>query len=264
VHEQNEIGLRGGAASLGDHFGRDYRQAEVVGEAAFEECLDADAAGIFDAGNVGSGSVLFRLVFSGNCGGLRWVVNEVGKLFEALFSWPEGHRVAIGQRQRFTAIVNIGMPGRLPHVLQNFLAEDGQVHDGGIAVIKVGTRKLAAVGFDHLRLAGLLIGIHARDRRKMNVRVDQAGNEVLAFAGDYPDACGRLGRWTASVDAEDVAVFDDHGASGDMFEIFGRDDGDVGDPGLRRLLAEGGVGGNGSCCGENGKDECESAHANSR
>src|ERR1700755_758168 len=112
------------------------------------------------------------------------------------------------------------MQARLPHVLQNFFAEDGQVHAGGVPVIEVGTRKLAAVGFDHLRFAGLLIGIHARDRRKMNVRVDEAGDEVLAFAGDYSGAYGRLGRSIAWVDAEYAAVFDDDGAGGDGAEIF--------------------------------------------
>ena len=137
------------------------------------------------------------------------------------------------------------MQGRLPNVLQNFLAEDGEVHDGGVAVVEVRARELAVVGFDHLRLAGLLIGIHAGDGSEVNVRVDEAGDQVLAFAGDYCGARGRLGRRIASIDAKDVAVFDDHGAGCNVVEIFGRDNGDFGDPDLRGLLAEGGVRGNG-------------------
>src|SRR5262249_29272644 len=152
------------------------------------------------------------------------------KEFEAFGGRPERHRVAVGDRDGRAAVEEVGMEGRAAEVLQDFFAVDGQVDDGGVTVVEVGARELTVISDEQLFFASALIGVHAGDRSEVNVRIDEAGNEVLAFAGDYGGAGGRLGR-IGLLNAEDAAVLDDDCASDRVVGILRGKNGYVGDPG---------------------------------
>src|SRR5215471_4664462 len=146
------------------------------------------------------------------------------------------------------------MPGSLAEILKHFAVEDDQVDQRRVAVIEIRARQLAEVGREHLLFSSSLVGVHARNRSEVNMRVDKTRNEELAFAGDDGSSCGRPRRGGV-VNAENPAVFNNDGSNGWMSQIFRRNDRDASDPRLSGGFALG-------LChlseGKEGYEECRS------
>ena len=64
----------------------------------------------------------------------------------------------------------------------------------------------------------------------MHVRVDEAGDQEPTLSRNHRGAL-RLLRGFTALDTSDAAILDQHAAFLDAIETFGRDEGDVGDPG---------------------------------
>jgi len=123
----------------------------------------------------------------------------------------------------------------LPEVFQCFVIDDCQIHNRSVAVVEVGTRELFEILLDHLRLAFILIKVHAGNRSEMDVRVDEARNQKLSFSRNHRCA-GKLLPIFFSLYADNAPVFDEHAAPLDVIEILRRDDGDVSNQNLARGL----------------------------
>jgi hypothetical protein len=157
---------------------RENRQISVLAKAVLEVGLDADGAVSLIGGNNCRGSVILRLVLGGNAGGLRRVVEEIRKEFESRRRRHKRHGVTVRYRQRWPAVIEVRVKRSAAEVIQDLPFHDGQINQRGIAEVKIGTRELLVIVREHRCVCRVgiqvLLGRNPRNRRKMDVRVDEA------------------------------------------------------------------------------------------
>src|SRR6185437_14252996 len=139
---------------------RDNRQISVLSEAALEVGFDANGSGPLVGGDGRRRRVVLWLVLGGNAGGLRRVVKEIGKELESQHGRRKGHGIAVRQRQRWTAVIEIGMKRSAAEVVQYLRFDRGQVNERGVAEVQVRTRELLVVVREHRGVGGVGIQVH--------------------------------------------------------------------------------------------------------
>src|SRR5271165_3778043 len=127
----------------------------------------------------------------------------------------------------------------LPELIQHSALDHCQINQRGVTEVQVGTRELLEVFTVHHRLGCVRtkahLELHAGNRSKMDVRVNEAWNKKLSLSGN--DGCtGRLLCPFSPLDADNASVLDQHITLSDVIEILRRDDSDVSDPDSARRL----------------------------
>jgi hypothetical protein len=101
---------------------------------------------------------------------------------------------------------------------------------------KIRTRELFEVRLDHLRLARRLGKIHPGNKGKVNVRINEAGNQNCPFPETTVAPSGGFAFFFRS-NTDDAVVFDQYIALLDVIEVFRGNDSDVRDQDFARRLA---------------------------
>ena len=121
----------------------------------------------------------------------------------------------------------------LPEFVQHSVLDHCQIDQRCVTEVQVGTRELLEVFTDHQRLGCIRtkahLELHAGNRSKMDVRVNEAWDKKMSLSGN--DGCAG---WLLSpflpLDADNPSVFDQHVTLSDVIEILRRDDSDFADP----------------------------------
>src|SRR5271157_4631900 len=105
MNHEHQVVLGGSLADVGKDIWTHHRQVPVSRKAALEVSFDANPAGTLDRGYSNSRSVIFRLIFGRNTGGLLGIVDKIRKALETCCRGRKGHRIPIGKNQRLATAI---------------------------------------------------------------------------------------------------------------------------------------------------------------
>jgi len=231
VDHQDEARAGGRLAKARQHPGAGNGERMVLRESPLDERLHADRARGLHARHRRLGRVLLGLRALGKGRGLPGIDQEVGERLVGAARREEGHRVAIGHRHRFPAVMEVGVQRRAAKAFERRLVENDEVDQRRIAEVQVRARQLPEIRADHRGVERRGVD-GSREEREVDVGIDEARNEEPAAAMDHLRPFGRLR--LAPLDGNDASVLEKHASLLHAIEAFRRHDHDVRDPRPRR------------------------------